>query len=698
MTAPSSTFHAQPDTGTAPPAPRAPRDRYPAEARSRSQFRPEIEGLRAVAVILIVTYHVWLGRVSGGVDVFLLLTGFLITGSLIRAVERDGTIRFAAFWARLFARLTPPVGVVLLGVLVATALWLPESRWRDVVGETVASALYVENWYLATNAVDYLARDDVVSPLQHFWSLSIQGQFYLLWPLLVTLVVVLARWQGWSLRTAVAATLSAVLCASLGYSVWSTAADQAWAYFDTGARLWELALGGLLSLALPLITLSVRLRVVLGWLGVVGLVSCGLVLQVSTLFPGWIALWPTGAAALVIVAGVTGHRLGVDRILTTRSLAYVASLSYSLYLWHWPVLVVYLEAANRPVASLHGGLVVIAVSVVLSIATKWLVEDGVRHLTRRWAVYVTAAAGLVFLVPAVATAGLWASHLDQAEAERQRLAEDRDLYPGAAVIDDGTPPTPAPEATVLPRPADAREDLGDNEGPDGCHESFDGTRASICDDGPADAERTIALVGQSHAAHWYTALRDAAEAEGWRLVSMTKGACQFSTEPSWRGEDEYVECGEWNTDVMRHLTELQPDVVVTTATRSSPGNGEQVLDGYVDRWQELDDMGIDVIGMRGTPRMGMSPPDCVAEHGAESSECETDFTRSLAEVPPYTTEEGIPESMEFLDLTGYFCPDGRCPSVIGNVLVYYDDSHITATYSASLAPLVAAEIQRVTGW
>ncbi|QVQ55057.1 acyltransferase [Spiractinospora alimapuensis] len=682
--------------GTPSPASRAPHGPDPAAARPRAQHRPEIEGLRAVAVILIVAYHVWLGRVSGGVDVFLLLTGFLITGSLVRTVERDGWIRFSAFWGRLLARLTPPVGVVLLGVLVATALWLPESRWRDVIADTVAAALYVENWHLATNAVDYLARDDAVSPLQHFWSLSIQGQFYLLWPLLVTLVVVLARWRGWSPRTAIGAALSVVLLVSLTYSVWSTAVDQTWAYFDTGARLWELALGGLLSLALPLLSLPVRPRVVLGWLGLAGLVSCGLVLQVSTLFPGWIALWPTGAAALVIVAGVTGHRLGADRILVARPLAYVGSLSYSLYLWHWPVLVVYLEVANRAVASLHGGLVVIAVSVLLSVATKWLVEDGVRHLTRRWAVYATAAAGLAFLLPAMTVAGGWATHLDRAEAERQRLAEDRDLYPGATVVDwrDGT----APEAPVLPRPADARGDLGENERPGGCHESFEGTRASVCDDGPADAEHTIALVGQSHAAHWYTALRDAAEAQGWRLVTMTKGACQFSTEPSWRGEDEYVECGEWNTDVMRQLTDLPPDVLVTTATRSSPGNGEQVLDGYVDRWRELDAMGVDVIGIRDTPRMGMSPPDCVADNGATSPECETDITRSLAEVPPYAEEPAVPESMEFVDLTDYFCPDGRCPSVIGNVLVYYDDSHITATYSATLAPIVSAEIQRVTGW
>src|SRR5690625_5062052 len=215
---------------------------------SGSRHRPEIEGLRAVAVVLVLVYHVWFGRVSGGVDVFLLLTGFLITGSLLRALERDGRISFSAYWSRLARRLVPAAVVVLAGILAATYLFLPPSRWSGVLEEVRAAALYHENWVLAQKAVDYLAREEALSPVQHFWSLSIQGQFYLLWPLLLALGALVAARLGTSVRRAALTAVTVVFAVSLAYSVWITGSDQPWAYFDTGARLWEPALGAVLAL------------------------------------------------------------------------------------------------------------------------------------------------------------------------------------------------------------------------------------------------------------------------------------------------------------------------------------------------------------------------------------------------------------------------------------------------------------------
>ncbi|TDQ55554.1 acyltransferase family protein [Actinorugispora endophytica] len=693
MSVSAPTAVAEVRTGGAPP--RAP----------SADFRPEIQGLRAVAVLLVVAYHVWLGRVSGGVDVFLLLTGFLITGSLVRMVERHGGVRYLAFWGRLLGRLTPAAAVVLLGTLAASALWLPQSRWRDVIEGVVAAALYHENWLLAVNAVDYLARDDAISPVQHFWSLSIQGQAYLLLPVLVALAAWAARRTGRDLRGVVAVVLGAVGAVSLGYSVWITAADQSWAYFDSGARIWELALGGVFAMVLPRLRLPEAPRVVLGWTGLAALVLCGILLQVSTMFPGWIALWPTGAALLVVLAGGAGGRRGAGGLLSWRPLTSLGDLSYALYLWHWPVLVVYLEVADRELASPLGGGCVVAVSLLLAVATKRLVEDGAKRFTRTrpspaWSLLVAA----VLLLPLLTAAGGWTAHLDRQETLRRELAADPDNYPGALVLlpdreGDGAGPTgPLPDVPVLPQPIDADDDRGDNQGPEGCHNSFEEAEVALCLDGPEDAEHTVVLAGQSHAAHWYTALRDAAESRGWRLVTMTKDACQFSTEPSYRGEDEYVECAAWNEQAMEIIADLRPDAVVTTATRSSPGNGERVLDGYSQRWRDLDAMGVPVIGIRDTPRMGFDTSDCVARHLDDPGECATDFSRSLAERPPYETEPGVPGSTEFIDLSDYVCPEGRCPAVVGNVLVYYDDSHMTATYSATLAPVVEAEIRRVTGW
>ncbi|GAB3996059.1 hypothetical protein GCM10029992_15000 [Glycomyces albus] len=282
------------------------------------RFRPEIQGLRAVAVLLVAVYHIWFGRVSGGVDVFLLLTGFFITGSLLREIERHGRVRPVGFLARISRRLIPTAAVVLIGILAASYLWLPPSRWSAVLSETVASALYYENWALADNAVDYLVRDQAASPLQHFWSLSIQGQFYPIWLALLAALAVAARWMRERPHRLVFAACASVFAVSLTYSIMKTATDQAWAYFDTGARLWEFALGGMLAILIDRLRPGRGLRLVMGWAGLAALLSCGALLQVSTSFPGYVALWPVGAAVLVIAAGTSGHRLGADRLLSLR--------------------------------------------------------------------------------------------------------------------------------------------------------------------------------------------------------------------------------------------------------------------------------------------------------------------------------------------------------------------------------------------
>ncbi len=300
--------------------------------------RPELQGLRAVAVALVVVYHVWFGRVSGGVDVFFVISGFLLTGQLARAAGR-GPLELGRRWSRTLVRLLPCAVVVLVATVVAGTLLLPEGRWPQTLREVVAAALFLENWRLAADAVDYAARSTMSSPVQHFWSLSIQGQFFLVWPLLVALVALAARGDAARVRAHLTVATLGVFAASLTFSVVLTATNQPLAYFHSLTRLWEFALGGLLALTIDTVRLARRTRVHLGWIGLVGLLACGAVLRVGAVFPGIAALWPTGCAVLVLLAGDTGARCGADRLLTSRPLRYVGDLSYPLYLWHWPVLV-----------------------------------------------------------------------------------------------------------------------------------------------------------------------------------------------------------------------------------------------------------------------------------------------------------------------------------------------------------------------
>lgn len=686
--------------------------------------RPEIDGLRAVAVLLVAVYHIWLGRVSGGVDVFLLLSGFLVTGSLLRAVEsaagrgHAGGIRYGAFLGRLAARLLPTAALVIAAVLLCTRLLLPEPRWPDVVGEAFASAFHHLNWTLALDSVDYLSRGDSTSPLQHFWSLSVQGQFYLLWPLLLAAAVWTATRLGRGPRSGILIALTWVFSISLAYSMYTTRADQPWAYFDTGARLWEFALGGLLALALPHLRLPTTLRVLLGWAGLAALVLCGVLLQVSTAFPGYAALWPTLAAAAVVVAGTTGSRLGADRLLTLRPVRYLGSVSYALYLWHWPVLVFYLAATERTLASPVGGAAVLALSVALAAATTPVANRlaslaretvGKPHALRSPALRGTAI-GLACLLPVLLAAGTWSARLDAEQRRWDALLADGHSYPGAAALadapvavhDPAPEPTPPPTSPppVYPNPAWASEDVPATYD-DGCNQTIAATEVITCVYGSASSPgRTVALVGGSHAAHWFPALERLALEHDWRLVNIIKGACLFTDAPQTYKGEPYTACAEWNRGVMDELAALKPDLVFTTGTTTSldasAGFGEeQVVDGYVDRWRELDAMGVDVIAVRDTPRFGFDVPDCLAERTAD--ECSVEPGTSMATSSPL---DGVPlpDNVSVLDLNDLFCEPSVCRPVVGNVLVYWDGSHVGATFMRTLAPELENRLTAATGW
>ncbi|SDL02324.1 Peptidoglycan/LPS O-acetylase OafA/YrhL, contains acyltransferase and SGNH-hydrolase domains [Glycomyces sambucus] len=675
---------------TAPPVP------TPAPARPDTGFRPEVEGLRAVAVLLVAVYHVWFNRVSGGVDVFLFLTGFFITGSLTRSVERTGSVRAAYFLSRLAHRLLPTAAVVMAGTLAAAYLWLPASRWPAVFDETTASLLYYENWALAAKAVDYLARDGAPSPLQHFWSLSIQGQFYLLWTVLVAFAAVLVRTRGVRLREAVLLLCAMVFAVSLTYSVVTTGTRQAWAYFDTGARLWELALGGMFALALPYLRLPRAVRVPLGWFGLAALLSCGALLEVSTLFPGAVALWPVGAAACVVLAGSTGLPFAADRLLTWRPVMRLGAWSYALYLWHWPILVVYLHRTGRETATLAGGAAVLAAALVLAAATTWLVEGRVnafmkRRKGRRWSL----AAAAVFAVPLlVATLGAQYVYAQRHGPDWRELAADRAAYPGAAVLTDPALAAGLEDAPFLP-PLDDVLDLPVIYA-EGCDAGLDGTEAVPCSYGDPDAEHTVAIVGGSRIAHWFPAFHGAALDAGWRLVSITKSGCQFSTEtPRNDDAEEAASCVEWNEQVVGVLDELRPDLVVTLSSRAFL-TGENTYPGFADRWRMLDDWGVQVLALRDLPRLEEPLPECVERESVAA--CTTPVGLSRSDADPAGEYPDVPANVAFGDLVEYVCPDGTCPAVTGNVLTFRDHSHLTATYSATLAPYVGDLVREVTGW
>jgi peptidoglycan/LPS O-acetylase OafA/YrhL len=661
----------------------------PASASLVRVHRPELQGLRAVAVALVVVYHVWFGRVSGGVDVFFVVSGFLLTGQLARAADR-GPLALGRRWSRTLVRLLPCAVVVLVATVAAGMLLLPEGRWPQTLREVVAAALFLENWQLAADTVDYAARSNMSSPVQHFWSLSIQGQFFLVWPLLVALVALAARGDAARIRAHLTVAVLGVFAASLTFSVVLTATNQPLAYFHSLTRLWEFALGGLLALTIDTVRLPRRTRVHMGWVGLVGLLACGAVLQVDNIFPGIVALWPTGCAVLVLLAGVTGARGGADRLLTSRPLRYVGDLSYPLYLWHWPVLVFTLVLTGRDRLDLANGAVVVALSVVLAVLTHHLVEKPVPALPGGG--YRVAVAGLaaVFLA-----SGLWQVEAVQRASGAGEVGDIR--YPGALALAAGDP-EPAP---LLPPPVSVTDDWVRIEHWD-CAPM---TRFPMdaCTRPVEAPQRRIVVVGDSHAQQLSGALVPIADRHGWQLTVIARGACPFSTVSEVVADEP--DCLAWGDAAAAEIADLHPDAVVTLASRDvRAGLTEQTPAGFVARWQQLAQLGIPVLAIRDNPRFDRSMPDCVQSSGVQQAAddpaapiCGVERAAVYAPEPPWTHLADVPSNVRFLDIADRVCGPDLCPAVIGNVLVYLDDNHLTASYSASMSPLVESDVLAAIG-
>ncbi|TLW94646.1 acyltransferase [Saccharomonospora piscinae] len=663
----------------------------PATPRPERRFRPELQGLRALAALLVVVYHVWLDRVSGGVDVFFVITGFLLTGQLYRA-SRRGRIDFRALWGRVITRLFPAALTVLLATMAAAVVLLPENRWAQTIKEVVASALFVENWRLAADSADYFAQHSTASVVQHFWSLSIQVQFYLVWPVVVALIALAARRAGWGLRPALLASLGVVFALSLTYSVWLTAADQPLAYFHSATRVWEFALGGLLALAIDAVRLPRALRLACGWAGVLALVLCGIVWPVGTVFPGYAALWPTMAAVLVLLAGATGSRAGADRFLSSRPLVRLGDLSYALYLWHWPVLLLFLITLERQDAGAVGGAVVIAVSVALAMATHRWVENPVRvsgiGARTRWGAY---RFGLLTLVPVLLAAGAWQGLTAQrasfdVEAQQIDTLGAHAVSAQAPLLDSGSPVIPP--FAALPEEFDSFPD-------DECRYSPRHEDLRICTVDPeGPPTRRVVVVGDSHSQQYIAALRPVVDRRGWQIISIGKGGCPFTA-----GADVAPDCRSWNDAALAEILDTRPDAVITMATRDvRAGLTERTPPGYIAQWRALADADIPVVGIRDSPRFDYEPSECVRRHGISADRCDAPRREFLSPRPPYRDAPGVPGGVEFLDFSDFFCGPEVCPPVIGNVLVYMDDNHVTATYLETMSPMVEARLSAALRW
>ncbi|MBB5917534.1 peptidoglycan/LPS O-acetylase OafA/YrhL [Nocardia transvalensis] len=670
-------------------------------------YRLDLDGLRGVAIGLVVVFHIWFERVSGGVDVFLVLSGYFFTGLLLRRAA-SGSVGVGATLRRTARRLLPALVTVLAAVVAATVALRPYTQWSDLAAQTLASLFYYQNWRLALSWTNYAAADPSVSPLQHLWSMSVQGQFYLA----VTLLVTGLAWLGTRLAKPISPQrLSLVVCGALGllsfvYAAQASTDHQGWNYYDSFARAWELLAGAVLAVVVPRLALPRIARLALAAAGTVGVLACGWLLDGVRLFPGPAALVPVGAAAALIVAGNTADpdaRPLPNRMLASRPLVRLGDIAYALYLWHWPILIFVLTERGRSTAGLGDGLLVIAVSLAAAWATHRFVEQPLRLRTdpppasaayrRRAGAAVTAAGSAVAVLAAV-----WLVVVS-ANPPRPVGTLDSTAYPGAETLAAGVG---APEAPMRPSIAEAPADRA-YPARDGCIADFDTRDVVTCTYGRPDARRTLAVAGSSHAEHWIPALQVLADQHDFRIDVYLKMGCPLTVaaEPMYKGE-RIPDCRDWSRDVIDRLGVERPDWVFTTGTRPRDTTGDETPADYVDVWSELADRGLNVVAVRDTPwlrRNGIRyrAIDCLAQGGDRTS-CGMPRAEALDPVDPAEAPAAGHPTVFPIDLSNAVCEPLVCPVVAGNVLLYHDEHHLTATYSRSLAPELERQLRPILGW
>ncbi|MCH9807856.1 MAG: acyltransferase [Alphaproteobacteria bacterium] len=614
-------------------------------------FRTDIEGLRGVCVIAVVLYHAFPVLVSGGfigVDVFFVLSGYLITGLLLKELHDTGRVNLLNFWQRRIRRILPAATFVLCAV-AALILLFPVLDARMLGRHIAAAALFYHNMRQAWASTDYLGADHKDNPLLHYWSLSVEEQFYLVWPLILAAMVWLlpagpnGRWKSFAVLTAV------LLGCSFFYSVHLTGSSPSWAFFGTPSRSWQLLAGALLAIIEPHMRIRHHgARQALGLASLAVLLGCFLLISDTYPYPGLTAGVPTLAAAMLIYCNLSSARLTAP-VLGNAPLRFAGRISFSWYLWHWPLLVFGRLAFGDTMAAL---LSAIAVSFVLAIATYYFVEQPVRRPTgfaSRPRFAYALGAGLI--------AGGAFTGLGLREFAPDSIHIGNDVFISRAQIKKDRPQIYA----------------------DHCLVRFSGTKSPPCVYGARNARRTVVLLGDSHAANWFEPLRAAARKEGWRLLVRTKASCRpIDTNQVVREggrKRPYVECARWLKTTFDEIASIKPALIVVAGTRHRLDVAAETQTIHA-----LAAVGRTLV-MHDTPWLRVNPLKCLQD-AREPGACQWPMDELVARnAYPRTPNEALPYNAQVLNLNSLICPDGTCRAVIDGQVVMFDGHHLTAGFS-----------------
>ena len=708
----------------------------------RPGYRLDIQGLRAIAVILVAFQHASVPYFTGGyvgVDVFFVISGYLITGWLLRERSRTGHIAFRRFYAARARRILPAAVLTLVATDVASRILLNPVRALSAFHDSVWAAFFVANVHFSRIATDYFANTSPPSPVQQFWSLAVEEQFYLLWPaILMAAAYVIWRPRvtrsrrgrsGMRLRWPttrhpnigrMSRTLTICILLSFVWSIVDTRNHAAAAYFSSFARIWELGVGALLAVSPGLISrVSPRLRSMASWAGLAGIFASAVLYGSDTPFPGYAALVPVFGAAFVITGGMGPAPLAAGAILAREPFRFIGDVSYSFYLWHWPVLILATEHIGHALSFLSSFLL-LCLAFAISVVSYFAYEDPLRRAVilrkRRWSflwLWLVGIAGVV------ATASLLGS------AVNSELASDSSpsTFSGPATI-VSPPKGSAATSTTMPGTATTTSevtdpfiaavkasvstDAYDNRVPNslspsyetlatdfpginGCIAHPDDTAGPICHFGSTASRRLLIVFGDSHAQMWMTPLIAYGASHGWDLIPLIKVGCQAYAAV---GPDATGSCAQWYAWALNELRLLKPDAIVFSESYTFyEGQEEASLNTQIDALRALSPR---VAVFENTPLLKSNPIDCLLAPNATLGSCTVSATNLAANhnaVRSLTQADGV----SYLPTLQWFCYDNLCPTVIGNIIAYTDAGHISNTYANYLSVPLAKELVQALG-
>lgn len=643
----------------------------------RRQFRADVQGLRAIAVGAVIFDHAQLLGVHGGyvgVDVFFVISGFIITTVLMSSGTSRSPFSLTNFYARRAIRILPAAAMVLIATLCASSRWLPLLQTHGVKQDAWWAVAFVANIHFAHQGVNYFTQSvATTSPLQHYWSLAVEEQFYLVWPIVLLVVVRLARRLHLNRRfSLVSAAVSGTLLSFL-WSIHHTRVNPTAAYFGTADRAWELGVGVTLALIGADIwgRLPDSLRATMTFTGLAGIVLSCFHFTSSTPFPGRAAALPVLSAAMVIAGGTGSPRWGANRVLSRQPLRYLGDISYSLYLWHFPALIVVGDAMGTRFTAPWRAMVV-ALIVVVSWASYHLIENPLRHaswtsrrITRGfvwWPISVVA----VVVVAQVVTPTL------SYTASNGPTSALTPVAAVAAAVQAGDANAPVPHATS-PSLLTASNDwvrLGK------CS-AYQALTSKICQMGDAASHRTVVLFGNSHSVMWTPAMKVVAARDHWQFYPVVKEACGYDWYVNYRHQlPANNQCTLWYHWALAQIARLHPDVIVM----GTYANTTWWQEGQTEVLNDLHRYAPRVILLSDTPWIG-SPADCLLTRGATQGTCLKALRPLVVGLNHQSAAVARASHSQFLNIFGWFCRDSRCPSLINGLIPFYDGAHLTPEYS-----------------